>query len=249
MTKSKNAVHQVLFTRYVKDFLLANFDVKFMLKMIFMKAIIVLAVILISNSGCTQDTNKSRAQNNTHVGGRCEGCEAIHESPLPFDSLKSMTSLPDWNDSGRKLAVNGVVYNANGKPAPNVVIYVYQTDQTGIYPKKGDETGWGKRHGYIRGWMKTNEKGEYKFFTLRPAAYPGRQNPEHIHITIKEPDKNEYWIDEYLFDDDPILTEKERKNCEDRGGSGIIKVKDVGNMLKAERNIYLGKNIPDYPKQ
>jgi protocatechuate 3,4-dioxygenase beta subunit len=97
--------------------------------------------------------------------------------------------------------------------------------------------------------MRTNEKGEYKFFTLRPAAYPGRQAPEHIHITIKEPGKNEYWIDEYLFDDDPILIDKERKNCEDRGGSGIIKLKDVGNMFKAERNIYLGKNIPDYPRK
>ena len=102
---------------------------------------------------------------------------------------------------------------------------------------------------YIRGWMRTNEKGEYKFFTLRPAAYPGRKDPEHIHITIKEPDKNEYWIDEYVFDDDPLLTDSQRKNCQDRGGSGILKVKDVGNMLKAERNIYLGKNIPDYPKQ
>jgi len=221
-----------------------------------MRTAIIIAIILISNTGCTQNTAKKQTQYGMHVGGQCEGCEAIHESPVPFDSLKNITWLPDWNDKarlpdgqGRKLEVNGVVYNANGKPAPNVVIYVYHTDQTGIYPKKGDEKGWGKRHGYIRGWMKTNEKGEYKFFTLRPAAYPGGQNPEHIHITIKEPDKNEYWIDEYLFDDDPILTQKERKNCEDRGGSGIIKVKDDGNILKAERNIYLGKNIPDYPKQ
>ena len=217
--------------------------------MIFMRIIILLALILISNTGCTQNTAKKQAQSNIHVGGSCEGCEAIHESPVPFDSLKYVTWLPDWNDKGKKLAINGVVYDINGKPAPNVVIYVYHTDQTGIYPKKGDEKGWGKRHGYIRGWMKTNEKGEYKFFTLRPAAYPSRQAPEHIHITIKEPGKNEYWIDEYLFDDDPLLTEKGRKGCQDRGGSGIIKVKDTGGMLKAERNIYLGKNIPDYPKQ
>lgn len=213
-----------------------------------MKALIFFAILLISNAGCTQNASKKQLQN-IHVGGQCEGCEAIHESPVPFDSLKNLAWLPDWNDKGRKLAINGIVYGINGKPAPNVIIYVYHTDQTGIYAKKGNETGWGKRHGYIRSWMKTNEKGEYKFFTLRPAAYPGRQAPEHIHITIKEPDKNEYWIDEYLFDDDPLLTEKERKNCQDRGGSGIIKVKDVGNMLKAERNIYLGKNIPDYPKQ
>jgi protocatechuate 3,4-dioxygenase beta subunit len=215
-----------------------------------MKIFLVLTVILVSNMACSQNSNKNATKaNNIHVGGRCEGCEAIHESSLAFDSLNHLSWLPDWNDKGRKLAINGVVYKTDGSPAANVIIYVYHTDQTGIYPTKGNEKGWGKRHGYIRGWMKTNEKGEYKFFTLRPAAYPGREAPEHIHITIKEPDKNEYWIDEYVFDDDPLLTAKERKSCQDRGGSGILKVKDVGNMLKAERNIYLGKNIPDYPKQ
>ena len=95
--------------------------------------------------------------------------------------------------------------------------------------------------------MKTNEKGEYKFFTLKPAPYPGGNNPAHIHITIKEPDKNEYWIDEYLFDDDPLVTENMKTKNRKRGGDGIIKVKDVGNMLKAERNIYLGMNVTDYP--
>lgn len=228
-----------------------------MLKLIMMKLLFVFAIILISNGACSQKNDKKTTQaSNIHVGGSCEGCEAIHESPVPFDSLTNLSWLPDWDDKARlpdgqrrKLAVNGVVYTADGKPAPNVIIYVYHTDQTGVYPTKGDEKGWGRRHGYLRGWMKTNEKGEYKFFTLRPAAYPGRKDPEHIHVTIKEPDKNEYWIDEFVFDDDPLLTDKQRKNLEDRGGSGILKVKDVGNMLKAERNIYLGKNIPDYPKQ
>ena len=204
---------------------------------------------MVSNMACSQNSNKKNASGNyTNVGGGCEGCVAIHESPVPFDSLKNMVWLPDWNDKGPKLAVNGIVYKPDGTPAPNVVIYIYHTDQTGVYPTKGDEKGWGKRHGYLRGWMRTNEKGEYKFFTLRPVAYPGRKDPQHIHVSIKEPDKNEYWIDEYLFDDDALLTEKQRKACEDRGGSGILKTKDVGNMLKAERHIYLGKNIPNYPK-
>jgi protocatechuate 3,4-dioxygenase beta subunit len=220
-----------------------------------MKLLFALAVFLVSNVACSQHSTKKTAQLNIHVGGPCEGCEAIHESPVPFDSLKNLTWLPDWNDKERlpdgrerKLAVNGVVYKTDGKPAANVIIYVYHTDQSGIYAKKGNEKGWGKRHGYIRGWLRTNEKGEYTFFTLRPGAYPGRQAPEHIHVTIKEPDKNEYWIDEYVFDDDPLLTDKERRSCQDRGGSGILKMEHVGNILKAQRNIYLGKNIPDYPK-
>ena len=101
-----------------------------------MRAFFLFAVILISNIGCTQNTTKKASQDNIHVGGSCEGCEAIHESPIPFDSLKNLCWLPDWNDKGKKLAINGVVYKPDGTPAPNVIIYVYHTDQTGVYPKK-----------------------------------------------------------------------------------------------------------------
>ncbi len=182
-----------------------------------------------------------------NIGGPCEGCEAIYESPVPFDKLDHLCWLPDWNGQGTKLAVNGIVYHPDGTPAADVTIYIYHTDQKGVYPTKGDEKGWAKRHGYLRGWMKTNEKGEYKFFTLKPASYPQGKNPAHIHVTIKEPGKHEYWIDEYLFVDDPYLSDAEKSKLPNRGGTGILVTKDTGNMLKAERHIYLGKNIPGYP--
>jgi hypothetical protein len=158
---------------------------KFILQNIFYETIISFCCSLISNIGCTQNSNKKTGQDNIHVGGSCEGCEAIHESPIPFDSLKNLCWLLTGMTKGRKLAINGIVYKADGTPAPNVIIYVYHTDQTGIYPKKGDEKGWAKRHGYIRGWMRTNEKGEYKFFTLRPAAYPGRQVRSIFMLQLK----------------------------------------------------------------
>jgi protocatechuate 3,4-dioxygenase beta subunit len=158
--------------------------------------------------------------------------------------------LPDWNEQGTKIAINGVVYKADGKtPAAGVIIYIYHTNQKGIYPTKGDEKGWAKRHGYLRGWMRTNEKGEYKFFTLRPAPYPGAAIPAHIHVTIKEAGLNAYWIDEYLFDDDPFLTTAERNRQQQRGGGGILKLTPAGSMQKSHRDIYLGKNIPNYPQQ
>lgn len=207
-----------------------------------------LLFILYSAGSCSQNpTAEKPKKGDKPVGGSCEGCEAIHESPVPFGKLTNLCWLPDWNEAGTRLAVNGVVYNPDGSPAPGVVIYIYHTDQAGIYPVRSGDTGWGKRHGYLRGWMRTNEKGEYKFFTLKPASYPEGRNPAHIHVTIKEPGLNEYWIDEFLFDDDPFLTTEARKNCRDRGGSGIIRTKDVGQMLKAERNIFLGKNIPGHP--
>lgn len=213
---------------------------------------IVIFVLCVS-TGCPQNKssetpNKRYSQKDIVVGGACEGCEAIYECPVSFDELKNICYLPDWNQKGTRLAVNGIVYKSDGvTPAPDVIIYIYHTDQRGVYPKNGNETGWGKRHGYLRGWMKTNEKGEYKFFTLKPASYPDSKAPAHIHIIIKEEGKAPYWVDEYLFDDDPYLTANERKNVSPRGGVGIIKTKDVGNMLKSERNIVLGKNIPGYP--
>lgn len=199
-----------------------------------------IAAMLVTLTGFGQDKN---------VGGPCEGCEAIHESPVPFDKLEALAKLPHATWEVKKpLGINGTVYKADGKtPAPGVIIYVYHADQTGRYTAKADAKGWEKRHGSIRGWMRTDEKGDYKFVTLRPASYPGRTEPAHIHVTIKEPGMNEYYIDEYVFDDDPLLTPDKRQKLENRGGNGILKLKDVGNMYKAERNIYLGKNIPNYP--
>ena len=97
--------------------------------------------------------------------------------------------------------------------------------------------------------MKTNSQGQYKFYTVRPASYSQTGPPAHIHVIVKEPDKNEYWIDDFLFDDDPFLTAEERKNHRGLGGNGILKIKEIDNVQHAERNIYLGKNIKNYPNQ
>jgi len=183
----------------------------------------------------------------TLVGGRCEGCEAIDEFG---DKILTWTdTLPDFNIPGPKMVIFGTVFKKDGKtPAPGVILYIYHTDQSGVYAKKGDETGWAKRHGYIRGWIKTNQIGEYRFYTNRPAAYPNRSEPEHIHITVKEPEINEYWIDSFNFDDDPLLTQSTRDMKQKRGGSGIIELSsNAQGLLECKRDIILGLNIPNYP--
>jgi protocatechuate 3,4-dioxygenase beta subunit len=203
----------------------------------------------LSIAGCSQpgSANSKAPAGNIRIGGMCEGCEAIYESPVPLDKLNWIDTLPDFFENGPKLEIRGIVYRRDGKtPAAGVVIYVYHTDQTGRYSTKGNETGWGKRHGYVRGWMKTNADGAYKFFTLRPASYPQSSIPAHIHPVIKEAGKNEYWIDEYLFDDDVFLTAKERASQKQYGGSGIIYLKQRDGLLVGERNIVLGLNVPNY---
>lgn len=204
-------------------------------------------LLLVSLEACaqTEDNDQSRRPEKT-VGGPCEGCEAALE--FGNKSLTSIDTLPDFHDPGPKLQVSGTIYHRDGKtPANNVILYIYHTAQNGEYPKKGDETGWARQHGYIRGWIRTNEDGKYRFYTLKPGAYPGGGNPSHIHPVIKEAGFKPYWIDEYLFEGDPYITDAERKRLPERGGPGILKIEKLDNgMLAVKRDIILGKNVPGY---
>lgn len=183
------------------------------------------------------------------VGGRCEDCNLMYEG-MP-SNLNATDTSGGWTENGQKLLVTGTVYQKDGKtPAPNIILYYWQTDDNGYYsPKEGmDEQA--KRHGHIRGWVKTDEQGQYAIYTIRPAPYPNTNNPAHIHPLIKEPDiDNEYYIDDFVFDDDTLLTDDYRKRLENRGGSGILKVSESGEMQIAKRDIVLGWNIPDYPEK
>ena len=210
---------------------------------------LLLPLLFLSLASCAQNnvTVSDKAITKT-VGGPCEGCEAIFESPVPFEALNEVDTLPTFGEQGPKLVVSGTVYKSDGKtPAPGVVLYVYHTDQSGQYRKTGNEKGWATRHGSIRGWVKTNEQGAYRFYTIRPAAYSKTGPPAHIHVTVKEPDKNEYYIDDFLFDDDPFLQAEERQRQRNRGGNGILKLEEKNGIFYGTRNIILGKNITDYP--
>ena len=191
-------------------------------------------------------TNSSTAKNKL-IGGGCDGCEIMFVG-MPT-SISSVDTSIGWTEKGQKLLVTGQVYRIDGKtPTPNVIIYYWQTDNNGYYSlTKGiDEKA--KRHGHIRGWVKTDENGKYSIYTVRPAPYPNEGIPAHIHTSIKEPNiGNEYYIDEFVFDDDKLLTGTKRKALENRGGSGILRVLISGNLQIAEHNIILGLNIPNHP--
>ncbi len=53
-------------------------------------------------------------------------------------------------------------------------------------------------------------------------------------------------MDEFVFDDDKLLTGEKRKKLPNRGGSGILRGFKKGDLQIAEHNIILGLNIPNY---
>lgn len=178
------------------------------------------------------------------VGGRCEGCEAVFE--FGEQTLSYVDTLPEFGSKGVDIKVTGTVYKPDGKtPAEGVILYVYQTNEEGVYPKKGNETGWARRHGYIRGWIKTDGKGRYAFYTQKPHFYG--DEPAHIHLTILEPNGNYYWLGSYLFEGDKNLTARQINNPDPRGGSvGIMSLKKEDGILTGKRDIILGMNITGY---
>jgi protocatechuate 3,4-dioxygenase beta subunit len=181
------------------------------------------------------------------VGGAFENGEFMYIG-MP-DVINEVDTSAGWSQDGQKLLITGTIFKTDGiTPAPDVILYYYHTDVNGYYSDKAQLDKRVLRHGYIRGWVKSDDNGKYAIYTVRPGSYPNTDFEAHIHPTIKEPGiNNEYYIDEYVFDDDPLLTLEKRKLLPNRGGSGILKVVQQGNLQLATRDIILGLNIPNYP--
>jgi len=207
-----------------------------------MKNIIVILILMIAHvTGCTQSSSKpSRV-----VVTGCEGCELMFDGMPENLSWKYNIAEPD--EPGQAMIISGVIYKRDGKtPAPGIILYVYHTDHKGNYSPAHNQTD-AKRHGHLRGWIKTDASGRYEFKTIRPASYPNSNIAQHIHPIILESGNKMYWIDEFLFDDDPMLTTRERTQQRKRGGSGIVTLsKNEKGIWLGKRDIILGLNIPNY---
>lgn len=194
---------------------------------------------------CKANHNGSGNGNETQVGGRCEDCE-IMLVDMPENSSWQGTIFPT-GEPGERLVINGKIYKKDGfTPAPGIILYLYQTNAAGYYAPAPNQNPASRRHGRIRGWVKSNAAGEYKFTTIKPGVYPDRSVPAHIHPIIKE-GKSLYYIDDYVFAGEFKVDADYRTRQELRCGSGIIEItKDSSGTWRGSRNLILGLNIPDY---
>ncbi len=211
----------------------------------------ILLIIFISQAACQQPARPDKQTASTNqdrpVGGPCECCDAWKDG-MP-EKLSWQTTIAPPGEPGELLEIEGIIFKKDGKtPAGDIILYVYHTDARGFYSNGPDVSTCAKRHGHLRGWMKTGPDGRYRFSTIRPASYPNTTIEQHIHPIIKEPRLKEYWIDEFLFDDDPNLTQKTGNNQQKRGGSGILTLaKNKEGVWMGRRDIVLGLNVPAYP--
>jgi protocatechuate 3,4-dioxygenase beta subunit len=151
-------------------------------------------------------------------------------------------TIADDDEPGERLVISGTIFQPDGKtPAESLVLYVYHTDNTGYYSK--DDDPYNPR---LRGWMKTGPDGKYEFRTIKPAPYPRRDTPAHIHAQIYSDKITEYAIDEYWFEGDPLINDSQKKKLlTGRGGfnSIITLTRDSGGVLHGVRDIRLEQRV------
>ena len=183
------------------------------------------------------------------VIGRCSDCDGPYEG-LP-GKFTSHSRIAPTSEPGEPLIVSGRVFGADGKPREGVIVYAYQTDANGIYrvPTPPRSTS-SNHHGPLRGWAVSDSQGRYTFDTIRPANYPNTTIPAHVHMHVIERGCATYFIDELVFTDDPKLTPELIKQMNQGfGGTAIATPRrdGPGKPWQVERDIHLGRNLPDYP--
>lgn len=121
------------------------------------------------------------------------------------------------DEPGVPLVIHGLVLAPDGKtPVKDAIVFAYQTDHDGLYRVPGQpETPW-----RLQGWARTDSQGRFEFETIRPAPYPNRQVPAHIHTTYVSEDHGRQGID-LMFEDDHLATPEYRKRFASVGERGL----------------------------
>jgi protocatechuate 3,4-dioxygenase beta subunit len=171
---------------------------------------------------------------------------AQDEFPVPeaTAAVPAKIVIPPEGEPGEPLVIAGTIYQPDGRtPAKGVSLYVFHTDAKGVYSPDQEEGKPPKPR--LQGWMRTQADGRYEFRTIRPAAYPGGDTPAHIHAGVFGRGVR-YWINDYWFADDPLITPKQRKRVDEAEGSGKVIVtlkRDDKGVWRGTRDIILKKAV------
>ncbi|HYT65751.1 MAG TPA: hypothetical protein VEL51_04995 [Vicinamibacterales bacterium] len=123
--------------------------------------------------------------------------------------ISSIERIAPTTEPGIPLVVQGVITDPAGKPAAGVEVFAYHTDSTGLYSQPHAADPW-----RLKGWTVTDAQGRFEFRTIRPAPYPGRDIPAHIHLSFVTSCCGRQWS-EVMFDDDALGTKEYRQRNPD----------------------------------
>jgi len=127
-------------------------------------------------------------------------------------AMADMTRQHKGEPLGQRIVVTGRVLDENKRPVPNTVIEIWQANAAGRYVHARDNwpapldpnfTGVGR--------VVSDEKGRYRYITVRPGAYPWSNHhnawrPSHIHLSLMGPAFATRLVTQMYFPDDPLIS-------------------------------------------
>jgi protocatechuate 3,4-dioxygenase beta subunit len=133
---------------------------------------------------------------------------AAGPNPGPLDLSRSQPQGP--RAVGQLIWVEGRVTDEDGSPIVGAMIELWQANSAGKYVHEMDRhiapvdpnfTGQGR--------LVTDEDGQFKFFSIKPGAYPVLESgwwwrPPHIHFSILGPSWMERYVTQIFFPGEPL---------------------------------------------
>lgn len=156
--------------------------------------------------------------------------------------LSNTANIPDYDSKEQKLKISGTIYMSDGvTPAKDVILYIEQANEHGDFDLREEND---KRYVYHRGWIKTDADGKYTFYTFIPGGDRRYRILQQLFPIIKAPNAQEYVLDTFLFDDDPLLTKLCRKRIAKKGDpSRILKPTKKDDIFTVEKDIVLSTGV------
>jgi protocatechuate 3,4-dioxygenase beta subunit len=111
----------------------------------------------------------------------------FYPDKLPLDTDNDLLIINDAITPavGTVTQLSGRILDKTGNPIKNATVEIWQVDNNGAYLHSGSANR-DKRDKNFQGFgrFETASNGEYRFRTIKPVVYPGRQAP-HIHFMVK----------------------------------------------------------------
>ena len=135
-----------------------------------------------------------------------------HESVGPLDSDLTRNGCRDGGQPiGERIVVTGRVLDEAGRPQPGTLIEIWQCNAAGRYIHAADQHDAPVDPNFFGGGRcVTDGRGMYRFYTVKPAAYPWGNHPNawrpaHIHFSLFGPAFVTRLVTQSYFPGDPLL--------------------------------------------
>jgi protocatechuate 3,4-dioxygenase beta subunit len=120
---------------------------------------------------------------------------------------------------GERIIVSGRVLDEDGKPVPHTLVELWQCNASGRYRHEVDQHDAPLDPNFSgAGRALTDAEGTYRFITIKPAAYPWRNQPNawrpaHLHFSLFGPSFMTRLVTQMYFPGDPLLPFDPIFNC------------------------------------